>query len=156
MLQDYVEYIAATSATNENEKISKLLNVIISANQYSIDVEGILQQFEAEINAFAQQQLSSDDMYTQQVITDYIAWFGYELSYYYLHRGSYIDGFKHLMYSLVSYHTLNNETCFINCLGLFLHFRDYAAPETKAAFLNFMEKVWMTNVEKNGTADHRG
>lgn len=75
MLQDYVEYIAATSATNENEKISKLLNVIISANQYSIDVEGILQQFEAEINAFAQQQPSSDDMYTQQVISDYIAWF---------------------------------------------------------------------------------
>ncbi|PPQ50414.1 transcriptional regulator, partial [Paenibacillus peoriae] len=47
VLQDYVEYIAATSATNESEKISKLLNVIISANQYNIDVEGVLQQFEA-------------------------------------------------------------------------------------------------------------
>ncbi|MGP0577376.1 transcriptional regulator [Paenibacillus peoriae] len=156
VLQDYVEYIAVTSATNENEKISKLLNVIISANQYNIDVEGILQQFEAEINAFVQQQPSSDDMYTQQVIPDYIAWFGYELAYYYLHRGSYIDGFKHLMYAMVSYHTLNNETNFINCMGLFLHFRDYAVSETKAAFLNFIEKVWMTNVEKNGTADHRG
>ncbi|PPQ47129.1 transcriptional regulator, partial [Paenibacillus peoriae] len=80
----------------------------------------------------------------------------YELAYYYLHRGAYMDGFKHLMYAMVSYHTLNNETNFINCMGLFLHFRDYAVSETKAVFLNFIEKVWMTNVKKNGTADHRG
>jgi transcriptional regulator with XRE-family HTH domain len=155
VLHDYVEYIAASSVTNEDEKLSKLLNVIIAANQYNIDVDDILERFETLIVSFSQQP-SSDDMYAQQVIPDYIAWFGYELAHYYLHRGSYIDGFKHLMYSMVSYHTLNNETYFINCMGLFLHFRDYALPETKAAFLNFIEKVWMTNVEKNGTADHRG
>ncbi|MFD1462144.1 transcriptional regulator, partial [Paenibacillus farraposensis] len=78
------------------------------------------------------------------------------LAYYYLHRGVYNDGFKHLMYSMVSYHTLNNETYFINCMGLFLHFKDYAVPETKAEFLNLIEKVWMKNVEKNGTAAHSG
>ncbi|KAF6577693.1 helix-turn-helix transcriptional regulator [Paenibacillus sp. EKM212P] len=155
VLHDYVEYIVATSATNENEKISKLLNVIIAANQYSIDVDDILKRIESEINSFSEHPLS-DDMYTQQVIPDYIAWFGYELAYYYLHRGSYNDGFKHLMYSTVSYHTLNNETYFINCMGLFLHFRDHAVPETKTGFLNLIEKVWMTNVEKNGTADYRG
>ncbi|MCC3382327.1 transcriptional regulator, partial [Paenibacillus sp. UY79] len=107
VLHDYVEYIAETVASNE--QISKLLNVIIAANQYSIDVDDILKRFETEIASFSQQP-SSDDMYTQQVIPDYIAWFGYELAYYYLHRGVYNDGFKHLMYSMVSYHTLNNET----------------------------------------------
>ncbi|MCC3381089.1 tetratricopeptide repeat protein [Paenibacillus farraposensis] len=153
VLHDYVEYIAETVASNE--QISKLLNVIIAANQYSIDVDDILKRFETEIASFSQQP-SSDDMYTQQVIPDYIAWFGYELAYYYLHRGVYNDGFKHLMYSMVSYHTLNNETYFINCMGLFLHFKDYAVPETKAEFLNLIEKVWMKNVEKNGTAAHSG
>jgi hypothetical protein len=101
-------------------------------------------------------QHSSSDMYTQQVVPDYFAWCGYELAHYYLHRSFYDDGFKHLMYSMVSYHTLNNETYFINCMGLFLHFREHAVPETKAAFLNLIEKVWMNNVKKNGTVDHRG
>ncbi|KJD46720.1 helix-turn-helix domain-containing protein [Paenibacillus terrae] len=154
VLQDYVEYIAATSGSNEQEEISKLLNVIIAANRFELDVDDILQRFETEINSFSEQP-PFDDMYTQQVIPDYIAWFGYELAYYDLHRGSYIDGFKHLMYSMISYHKLNNETYFINCMGLFLHFQDYAVPETKAAFLNLIEKVWMNNVEKNGAADHR-
>ncbi|WP_283654218.1 MULTISPECIES: helix-turn-helix transcriptional regulator [unclassified Paenibacillus] len=155
VLQDYVEYIAATSGSNEQEEISKLLNVIIAANRFELDVDDILQRFETEISSLSEQP-PSDDMYTQQVIPDYIAWFGYELAYYDLHRGSYIDGFKHLMYSMISYHKLNNETYFINCMGLFLHFQDYSVPETKAAFLNLIEKVWMNNVEKNGTADHRG
>ncbi|SPY16036.1 helix-turn-helix domain-containing protein [Paenibacillus polymyxa] len=52
VLHDYVEYIVATSETNENEKISKLLNVIIAANQYSIDVDDILKRFETLIGTF--------------------------------------------------------------------------------------------------------
>ncbi|MGG6479949.1 helix-turn-helix transcriptional regulator [Paenibacillus sp. NRS-1775] len=155
VLQDYVEYVAATSGSNEQEELSKLLNVIIAANRFELHVDDILQRFKTEINSFSEEP-PLDDMYTQQVIPDYIAWFRYELAYYDLHRGSYIDGFKHLMYSMISYHKLNNETYFINCMGLFLHFQDYAVPETKAAFLNLIEKVWMNNVEKNGAAGHRG
>ncbi|MGW8956045.1 transcriptional regulator [Paenibacillus sp. NPDC055715] len=154
VLQDYVEYIAATSGSNEQEEISKLLNVIIAANRFELEVDDILQRFETEINSFSEQP-PSDDMYTQQVIPDYIAWFGYELAYYYLHRGSYSDGFKHLMYAMVSYHTLNNKDYFINCMGLFVRFQAHAVPETKAEFFNFIERVWINNVEKNGTADRR-
>ncbi|MGW8958939.1 helix-turn-helix domain-containing protein, partial [Paenibacillus sp. NPDC055715] len=122
VLQDYVEYIAATSGSNEQEEISKLLNVIIAANRFELEVDDILQRFETEINSFSEHS-PSDDMYTQQVIPDYIAWFGYELAYYYLHRGSYSDGFRHLMYAMVSYHTLNNKDYFINCMGLFVRFQ---------------------------------
>jgi transcriptional regulator with XRE-family HTH domain len=129
LLNEYVEYIAVTSAANENEKLSKLLNVIIAANQFSIDVDDILKRFETIIATFSQQP-SSDDMYTQQVIPDYIAWFGYELGYYYLHRGKYIDGFKYLMNAMVKSHIINNET--------------------------FIERVWENNVQKNGAFSHRG
>ncbi|EHS57489.1 helix-turn-helix transcriptional regulator [Paenibacillus sp. Aloe-11] len=155
VLRDYVEYIAATSGSNEQEEISKLLNVVIAANRFELEVDDILQRFDTKINSFSEHS-SSDDMYTKQVIPDYIAWFGYELAYYYLHQGSYIDGFKHLMYSMESYHILNNETYFINCMGLFLHFREYAVTETKAKFLNLIEKVWLDNVEKGSSSDYRG
>ncbi|MEK4732396.1 MULTISPECIES: helix-turn-helix domain-containing protein [unclassified Paenibacillus] len=155
LLNDYVEYIATTSAANENEKLSKLLNVIIAANQFSIDVDDILKRFETLIATFSQQP-SSDDMYTRQVIPDYIAWFGYELGFYYLYRGKYIDGFKYLMNAMVKSHIINNETYFINCMGLFVRFQAHAVPETKAEYFNFIERVWENNVQKNGTFSHRG
>ncbi len=154
VLQEYIEYINAAKDTTQEDRIIQLLNIMITANRYDIDVSDIIKRFETDILSLSQH--SSSDIYTQQVVPDYFAWCGYELAHYYLHRSSYDDGFKHLMYSMVSYHTLNNETYFINCMGLFLHFREHASLETKANFLNLIEKVWMNNVKKNGTGDRRG
>ncbi|WP_418027044.1 tetratricopeptide repeat protein [Paenibacillus sp. JJ1722] len=154
VLQDYVEYIDTAEDTTQEDRVIQLLNIMIAANRYDIDVSDIIKRFETDIVSLSQH--SSSDMYTQQVVPEYFAWCGYELAHYYLHRSFYDDGFKHLMYSMVSYHTLNNETYFINCMGLFLHFREHATPETKANFLNFIEKVWMNNVKKNGTVDRCG
>ncbi|APB70885.1 XRE family transcriptional regulator [Paenibacillus polymyxa] len=152
VLPDYVEYVAATSTANENEKLSKLLNVMIAANRYEIDVDDVLSRFETNINSFAQLPTSSD-IYTQQVIPDYFAWFGYEMAHYYLHRVKYSDGFKYLMYAMVKSHIISNETYFINCIGLFMRFQVHATPEIKTEFSNLIEKVWLSNVEKNGTVN---
>ncbi|CCC84462.1 hypothetical protein PPM_1525 [Paenibacillus polymyxa M1] len=132
VLQEYIEYIDAAKDTTQEDRIIQLLNIMITANRYDIDVSDIIKQFETDIVSLSQH--SSSDIYTQQVVPDYFAWCGYELAHYYLHRNSYDDGFKHLMYSMVSYHTLNNETYFINCMGLFLHFREHASLETKKNF----------------------
>ncbi|RPE04159.1 helix-turn-helix domain-containing protein [Paenibacillus polymyxa] len=148
VLPAYVEYIAATSTNNENEKLSKLLNVMIAANRYGIDVNDVISRFEAEIHSFSEQP-TSDDMYTQQVMPDYFAWFGYEIAHYYLQRGNYNDGFKQLMYAMLKSHIINNETYFINCMGLFVRFQVHATPEVKMEFHNLIEKVWLSNVEKN-------
>ncbi|MGM1022616.1 MAG: transcriptional regulator [Bacillota bacterium] len=155
VLPDYVEYIAATPLTIENEKLSKLLNVIIAANRYQLNVDDILQRFRLEIDSFDLLP-ASNDMYSKQVMPDYFAWFGYELAYYYLNQGMYSDGFKHLMNASLKANILNNETYFINCTGLFAHFQAYALPETREEYFKLLEKVWMNNVKKNGTADHRG
>ncbi|KZE65194.1 DNA-binding protein [Paenibacillus jamilae] len=155
VLNDYVEYIAASSTNKaDKEMVTKLLNVMLAANQYQLDVGHIIKRFEMQINSFSKQPESSD-MYTQQVVPEQFARLSYELAYYHLHRGIYDDGFKYLMYSLVSYHTLNSETYFINCMGLFEHFRTHAAPETMGKFSKFIEKVWLDNVEKNGSFDYR-
>ncbi|KZE68582.1 DNA-binding protein [Paenibacillus jamilae] len=152
VLLDYAEYIAATS-TNESEKLSKLLNIIIAANRYEIEVDDVLSRFKRDIDNFTELP-SSTDMYTRQVIPDYYAWFGYEMAHYYLHRGKYIDGFKDLMYAMVRSHIINNETYFINCIGLFMRFQVYATPEVQKEFFNLIEKVWLSNVEKNNTVTH--
>ncbi|MGW8959418.1 helix-turn-helix domain-containing protein [Paenibacillus sp. NPDC055715] len=155
VLTDYVEYIAASTNKADKEMVTKLLNVIFAANRYELDVSHVLKRFETVIESFVQQGQPSSDMYTNQVIPEQFALFSYELAYYYLYRGSYIDGFKNLMYAMVSYHTLNNKDYFINCMGLFLHFRDHSVPETKAEFFNFIERVWINNVEKNASSDRR-
>lgn len=154
VLSDYVEYIAASKA--DKEMVTKLLNVMFAANRYQLNVNHVLERFETLIDFFVKQGQSSSDMYTKQVIPEQFARLGYELAYYYLYQGKYNDGFKYLMYAMLRSHIINNETYFINCMGLFLHFREYAITETKAGFLNLIEKVWLENVEKNGTADHRG
>ncbi|MGQ3479314.1 transcriptional regulator [Paenibacillus sp. TY11] len=152
VLSDYVEYIAETAHTMEGEKLSKLLNVMIAANRHNLDVDDVLTRFKVDIDAFTQLPISTD-MYTQQVIPDYFAWFGYEMAHYYLHRVKYSDGFKCLMYAMVKSHIINNETYFINCIGLFMRFQVHANPEIKTEFSNLIEKVWLDNVEKNGTVN---
>lgn len=54
---------------------------------------------------------------------------------------------------MVKAHILNNETYFINCMGLFVRFKAHAVPETKTEFYNLIEKVWLNNVEKSGNVD---
>ncbi|WP_442792741.1 aminotransferase class V-fold PLP-dependent enzyme [Paenibacillus sp. lzh-N1] len=153
VLPDYVEYIAKSKV--DKEMVTKILNVLLAANQYQLDIDDILRRFETIINSFTQKMQPSSDMYTSQVIPEQYARFGYELAYYYLYRGSYGDGFKHLMYAMVQSHIINNETYFINCMGLFVKFRTHAVPEFKEEFLNLIEKVWLNNVEKNGSSDRR-
>ncbi|MEK5318180.1 transcriptional regulator [Paenibacillus sp. FSL L8-0644] len=156
VLTDYVEYIAASTNKADKEMVTKLLNVMLAANRYQLDVNRILKRFETVIDSFVQQGQPSSDMYTNQVIPEQFARFGYELAYYYLHLGMFSDGFKYLMYSMVSYHTLNNETYYINCIGLLERFRAHLSPETKKEYSKFIEKVWLDNVEKISSSDHRG
>ncbi|WP_431088162.1 helix-turn-helix domain-containing protein [Paenibacillus sp. 8b26] len=153
-LYDYVEYIGASSDTTDQDMVTQLLNIMMMANRYQIDVNDILQRFETDINSLLQLP-QSNDVYTQQVIPEQFARLGYELAYYYLYWGMYSDGFKHLMYSMEKYHILNNETYFIKCMVLFERYRVYVVPETKATYLKFIERVWIDDVKKNGAIDRR-
>ncbi|QNR70381.1 helix-turn-helix transcriptional regulator (plasmid) [Paenibacillus peoriae] len=153
VLADYVEYIAVSANRADKEMVTKLLNVMLAANRYQLDVNHILKRFKTVIDSFVQQEQLASDMYSNQVIPEQSARLSYELAYYHLHRGSYDDGFKYLMYSMVSYHILNNESYYINCIGLFEHFRTHTTPEIKKEFSNLIEKVWIGNVKKNGSFD---
>ncbi|ADO55643.2 helix-turn-helix transcriptional regulator [Paenibacillus polymyxa] len=151
-LHEYLNFIDDSSDTIQEDRVTQLLNIMTAANRYELDLNDILKRFETEIGSLSQRP-SSDDMYTQQVIPEYSALCGYELAYYYLNHGMHYDGFNHLFCAMVKAHILNNETYFINCMGLFVRFKAHVVSETKTEFYNLIEKVWLNNVEKNGNVD---
>ncbi|MET3207835.1 UNVERIFIED_CONTAM: hypothetical protein ABIC26_000771 [Paenibacillus sp. PvR008] len=109
----------------EKEMVANLINIIMAANQYQIDVDDILLRFETEIDSITQQQ-SSTDMYTHQVVPEQTTRFKYELAKYYLNRGSYSHGFKYLLYVLSKSLAINKEDFFIRCIRLFEQFKEFS------------------------------
>ncbi len=125
VLNNYVEYIAASPDATDKEMVTKLLNIMIAANRYQVDVDDILQQFEMEIDSITQQQ-SSADMYTHQVVPEQSTRFKYELAKYYLNSGNYLYGFKYLLDVLSKSLIINKEAFFISCIRLFEQFKQFA------------------------------
>ncbi|OBA01691.1 DNA-binding protein [Paenibacillus polymyxa] len=125
VLNNYAEYIAASPDASEKEMITKLLNVMMAANRYQVDVDDILKQFKTEIDSIIQQQLSAD-MYTHQVVPEQSTRFKYELAKYYLNKGNYSYGFKYLLDVLSKSLVINKEAFFISCIKLFEQFKPFA------------------------------
>ncbi|WP_179032133.1 helix-turn-helix domain-containing protein [Paenibacillus kribbensis] len=125
VLNDYVVYIAATANEADKEMVTKLLNVMMAANRYNIDVDNILRRFKTEIDFFAQMNPSAD-MYTYQVVPEQKTRFKYELAKYYLNRGNYSYGFKYLLDVLSKSLSNNKESFFIRCIRLFERFKQFA------------------------------
>ncbi|MGZ0040886.1 helix-turn-helix domain-containing protein [Paenibacillus ottowii] len=124
VLPDYVEYISISSNTT-NELVTQLLNIMMTANRYEVDVDDILEQFEMKIDSITQQQLSAD-MYTHQVVPEQSTRFKYELAKYYLNKANYSLGFKHLLDVLSKSLVINKEAFFISCIKLFEQFKPFA------------------------------
>ncbi|WP_090891097.1 helix-turn-helix transcriptional regulator [Paenibacillus polymyxa] len=128
MLNDYVQYIIASSDKVDKEMIVKLLNVMFAANRFQLDVNDILKRFEMLIDSFVQQPAS--DIYTYQVVPEQTTRFKYELAKYYLNRGNYPFGFKYLLDVLSKSLANNKETFFIRCIRLFEQFKQFADVRT--------------------------
>ncbi|MFS8212276.1 helix-turn-helix domain-containing protein [Paenibacillus polymyxa] len=125
VLNNYVEYIAASPDASEKEMVTKLLNIMMAANRFQVDVDEVLKQFEAEIDSITQQQPSAD-MYTHQVVPEQLTRFKYELAKYYLNKGNYSYGFKNLLDVLSKSLVINKEAFFISCIRLFEQFKQFA------------------------------
>ncbi|MDQ0048204.1 transcriptional regulator with XRE-family HTH domain [Paenibacillus polymyxa] len=125
VLNNYVEYIAASPDASEKEMVTKLLNIMMAANRFRVDVDDILKQFETEIDSITQQQPSAD-MYTHQVVPEQSTRFKYELAKYYLDKGNYSFGFKYLLDALSKSLVINKEAFFISCIKLFEQFKQFA------------------------------
>ncbi|WP_431089273.1 helix-turn-helix domain-containing protein [Paenibacillus sp. 8b26] len=139
VLKDYAKYIAASPDTTEKEMVTKLLNVMMAANQYNIDVDDILRRFKTKIDFFAQQNPSAD-MYTHQVVPEQSTRFKYELAKYYLNRGRYSIGFKCLLDVLSKSLAINKEAFFIRCIRLFEQFKEFADVKAYVKYENLVSQ----------------
>ncbi|WP_226002424.1 helix-turn-helix domain-containing protein [Paenibacillus sp. BJ-4] len=143
VLPNYVEHMAA-----EKEIFAELLNIIEVANRYNVNVDHILQHFELQIATY--QEPSSSDTYTQQVLPEEYIRFWYKMAKYSLNKGRYPYGFKCLINAFEKAVTINHGLLIANCVGLFLHFKTHAAPETQTQFQFMYEEVWEKNDKKDG------
>ncbi|MFD1464313.1 transcriptional regulator, partial [Paenibacillus farraposensis] len=142
VLPDYVKHMAG-----EQHIFNELLNVIEAANQYNLDVDHILQQFEPQITAH--QESSSVDKHSQQFLRQQSARFSYKLAKYSLNKGRYSYGFKCLLNALEKSATINNVLLTSNCSGLFDRFKAHAAPETLDQYEKLSQEVWKRNDKKD-------
>ncbi len=113
-----------------------------------LDIDHILDRFESQIAAYREPE--SEDIYTQQVLSNEHARFWYKLAKYKLFREKYPCGFKCLMDAFEKSVKINNVLLISNCSGLFERFRVYADPETLAQYQSMFLEVWEKNEKKDG------
>ncbi|AET61211.1 helix-turn-helix domain-containing protein [Paenibacillus terrae HPL-003] len=125
VLRDYVDHIIASPDNTEKEMVANLMNIVMAANQYQLDVNDVLRRLKTKIDFFVQQNPSAD-MYTHQVVPEQATRFKYELAKYYLNRGNYPYGFEYLLDVLSKSLVNNKESFFIRCIKLFEQFKQFA------------------------------
>ncbi|MGF7048464.1 transcriptional regulator with XRE-family HTH domain [Paenibacillus sp. DS2015] len=134
VLSDYVSYIEQ----NTDEILTGLLNITKAANRFDIDIDNILRHFEPQIISYVKQQQQATAIYTQQVISEQIASFFYEIAHYYLSKELYLDGFKYLLDSMEKSVIISDETHILKSVRLFERFREFASHETESEYQNLL------------------
>ncbi|WP_149095702.1 helix-turn-helix domain-containing protein [Paenibacillus terrae] len=128
VLPDYVAYFS----TRKDEILTALDNIIDAANQYNINVDDILMQFEPEILSLLEEQ-KGGGVYNQQFITERFTHFTKQLAVYFLRKEIYSKGFTFLLKCLEKSAAINNKSYILENVRLFESFRENASFETKAA-----------------------
>ncbi|ALS09909.1 DNA-binding protein (plasmid) [Paenibacillus peoriae] len=133
------EYVAYFSSKNE-EILTALDNIIEAANQYNIDVDDLLKQFQPEILSLLKEQ-KGGGVYNQQFIRERFTHFTKELAVYHLRKESFPAGFKFLFSCLEKSTAINNKSYIIKCTKLFESYRKHATSEMKAAYRTLINEV---------------
>lgn len=112
VLPEYVDYMEG-----KKEVFAELLNVVEAANRHNINIDYILERFEHQL--YRDERVESDDIYSNQVLTEQAARFWYKLAKYRFNRNDYDNGFKSLLFSLIITSKINHRMLMMNCIGLF-------------------------------------
>ncbi|MGW8958394.1 transcriptional regulator [Paenibacillus sp. NPDC055715] len=128
VLPDYVAYFSS----KKDEILPALDNIIDAANQYNINVDDILIQFEPEILSLLEEQ-KGGGVYDQQFITERFTHFTKQLAVYFLRKEMYSKGFTFLLKCLEKSTTINNNSYILEHVRLFESFKENASSETKEA-----------------------
>lgn len=136
VIPQYVDYLER----NEGEILVGLLKIMVAANRYDFNVDHVLQRFEKQIAAFADQHVKVGT-YTEQMSADLYARFLAEMACYDLNKHRYTKGMKFLLESLSYSVVLNGNPVTIKCVGLFEKYRHNASSEDKEEYKNLLGEV---------------
>ena len=129
----YIDLIS----TNREELLPGLWNIMIVANRYKLNVDGILSQFEREIsNIHDQDGRQTND---KQNINDQLVGFLSEISEYYLTNGQYEKGISYLLDCMRLSTIINNEHSILRCVRMFERCRQFVSNEVKVEYRNLVE-----------------
>lgn len=129
----YIDLIS----TNREELLPGLWNIMIVANRYKLNVDGILSQFEREIsNIHDQDGRQTND---KQNINDQLVGFLSEISEYYLTNGQYEKGISYLLDCMRISTIINNDHSILRCVRMFERCRQFVSDEVKVEYRNLVE-----------------
>ncbi|MGR6126131.1 transcriptional regulator [Paenibacillus sp. SEL1] len=136
VIPDYVAYFSS----KKDEILPAIDNIIEVANRYNINIDHILELFEAEIQSLLNEQ-NQVGVYTQQISSERFTHFSRELAIYLLRKGRFSDGFTFLFSCLEKSAEANNRIQAIRCMRLFTHFKEHASAHTKEVYGNLIKAV---------------
>ncbi|AOZ94916.1 hypothetical protein [Paenibacillus crassostreae] len=135
-LSEYVSYIE----DKEYEILPGLEMIMKSANEYNLNVDHILLQFEDRISSYFQSDFVGEG-YKQQFSMDRYTTFFYELAYYYFKNSRQEMAITYVLASLGFAVKINNKACIILCMKLFEELRDFASMEVLHKYKNTIKGV---------------
>ncbi|PQP84525.1 transcriptional regulator [Paenibacillus sp. PCH8] len=142
VLSDYLEYIS----NKENEFFPAICEILVAANEFDLDIDCVLVQYESLI--LYQEQSSRIGKISSQLTGDRHTRLLMELSKYYLNKKNYDKGFKALLDSLFFSLEIKSGLTMLKCVGIFEKYRRYASDTVTLQYQNLIGEVSNLNEKK--------
>jgi transcriptional regulator with XRE-family HTH domain len=136
VLPEYIAYLKE----NEDEVLTAMVKIIKSANQYGLDVDHVLKEFETGLTT-----ISENKQYTTRMTEDLYMNFFWEIANYYLLKQKYKIGLDYLLNCLATTVKTNNASVIVRCVNAFEKFRYNAANDDVTRYQNLIKEVTKHN-----------
>lgn len=142
VLPEYLEYIS----NRENEVFPALCEIVVAANQFDLDIDHVLYEYESFV--LYKEQGSRIGKISSQLTGDRHVRLLIGLSEYYLRKKDYEKGFKALLNGLFFSFEINSGLSMLKCVGIFEKYRRYASDTVTLQYQNLIGEVQNLNEKK--------
>lgn len=134
ILPEYIAYIEA----KQHEISSALINIVVVANRYNVDINHVLDKYKPEIKNWIADPQQTLGTYTEQVVSERLTRFLYEISYYYLNKDTFSYGFQYLLDGFNKSIVINNADYTFKFVQLFERYRDFATIDIQSRYQHIL------------------
>ncbi|MFC3748271.1 helix-turn-helix domain-containing protein [Paenibacillus sp. GCM10012306] len=143
ILSEYVAYIK----TRENEVLPAFIKIMQAANRIGFNADEVITQFQSHL--MYKEHRSKLGKLSMQVMSDKYTNLLCELATYYLRTNRYKKSVYYILKSLELSVKINNDSCVIQCVGLFEEIRHLTTRENQEKYKKLISEVQRLNEKKN-------